>query len=326
MQQKLLSSLLALALAMTGAASANAQSYGPAPTASYPIIPAQAAPQPAPVQEAPAPADVRAVLSGDAFPLTLRLKDMDGSGWRQFRVGAVDQGLSSLGAYMSVLSGGQNMGGQYFTNSQTVVLGDATYLVAYRLPSKPIDYSVILGQQRADTSALPDPISPNTQVTLTLLNLSAIGALDAIQTFDMANLIRSSNDQRARLAAALGQSSDLAAQNNLQQLTAALLQETQDANGTIPPIGTPLLIRRALQRDIRDETVFMDPLTHRPFFANPFLTGHKITEYVDPSTIVLLYSDSPGQDGLRAVAFLDGDVRMVGQDEWNDLAVKQRLP
>ena len=309
---------LALSVGYASAALADSPAAFAAPAPTVPAV------QPSQDRPAQLSGDARTILSGSALPLTLRLRDLNSS-WRQFQVGAIDQGLSALGAYMSVLSGGQNLGGQYFTSGQTVILGDATYLTAYRLPAKQIDFSVVLGQH-ADYTALPDVITADSNVTLTLLNLRIIGALDNIRPFDITVLMRDANEQRARLSSILGERSDMEAQTNLRELATAVIQEAQDRNGTIPAIQTPTALKRAIFRDIHEDAKFLDPLSKRPFFANPFVAGHKIIDYPDPSAVVLLYADSPGADGLRAVAFLDGDARMVDHAEWNKLQASQHLP
>ncbi len=289
------------------------------------VVPTPAPAPPAPVT--PPPPTLSELISGkgaDSLPINLRLSDLTPA-WRRFAVGTVDQGLGALGAYMAVLSGGQNLGGDYFTSGQTVMLGDTTYLVAYRLPVKKVDFSSVLGQH-ADFTILPDQVSPDSILTLSLLNLRTVSAIDNIQPFNMGDVIRGSNEQRGKLAQVLGERSDMEAQTNLEQLAQAVLQETTDHNGTIPAISNPMTLKRAIYDDIKSDASFLDPMTKRPFFANPFLSGHKISEFSKPSDIVLLYADAAGDDGLRAVAFLDGSVHMVDREEWQHLVSTQHLP
>lgn len=103
------------------------------------------------------------VLEGDRYPLSFQLKDLDSS-WRVFSIsGQLEAGLflTIIGSFIGVAPN------EYYTQGETVNVGNQTYLVVYGIP-----FSV--------TEAAPEA-----PVTLSLLNLRAISTMNNIQPFDL---------------------------------------------------------------------------------------------------------------------------------------------
>jgi hypothetical protein len=268
---------------------------------------------------------LQSALNGTSVPRTIRLKDMTSS-WRMFQAGTADQQLAALGAYMAVLAGGKTPGNQYFTQGQVIMMGDTPYLVAYRMPTKSVDVASMLGPRGDFAAALPDIITGESTLTLSLLNLRTLGAIDNVQTFDINQIITDAHNDRAKLASALGARSDEAGVGYLAIISNAVRRATKDRSGSIPPMQSLAVLQRSLAGYISDHSVYTDPLTHRQFYTNPSLSNKNISDIADPSSTVVAYSDSPGADGLRAVGFLDGNARLVDVDEWASLQSSQQLP
>ncbi|MFP4006687.1 MAG: hypothetical protein ACLFV6_01580 [Spirulinaceae cyanobacterium] len=103
------------------------------------------------------------ILEDDRYPLSFQLKDLDSS-WRVFSIsGQLEAGLflTIIGSFIGVVPN------EYYTQGETVNVGDRTYLVVYGIP-----FSV--------TEAAPEA-----PVTLSLLNLRAISTMNKIQPFDL---------------------------------------------------------------------------------------------------------------------------------------------
>lgn len=117
---------------------------------------------------------------------------------------------------------------------------------------------------------------------------------------------------------------------NLHQLVYGLLLCAKDFDGVLLPtqLGAPGEFREWLWPWVArgPNDVFVDPITNRPYRANPGLAGRKLADMSDISTTVAFYEDAPWSDGARGVAFLDGHVRRVTAAEWQALAKAANLP
>lgn len=110
-------------------------------------------------------AELDQVISGSRFPLNLKVMDLD-SEWRclsisgQFETGG---GMQPFNPFL--LTTGSNF---YYTKGKTVTVGSETYMIAYRL----------------DNPARQLKLTPETTLTLSLLNLRTIGSLNNIRQFN----------------------------------------------------------------------------------------------------------------------------------------------
>lgn len=103
------------------------------------------------------------ILEGDRYPLSFQLKDLDSS-WRVFSIsGQLEAGLflTIIGSFVGVVPN------EYYTQGETVNVGDETYLVVYSIP-----VSV--------SEAIPEA-----PVNLSLLNVRAISSMNNVQPFDL---------------------------------------------------------------------------------------------------------------------------------------------
>jgi hypothetical protein len=194
------------------------------------------------------------------------------------------------------------------------------------MPTKAVDVTSLLGPQGNFGTALPSIVTPETTVTLSLLNLKTLGAIDNIQQFDLNSLIQLARGERSKLASALGAQTDTGGVASLTAISQAVLKSTRDRAGLIPPMQSMIILERSIQRYVPDRSYFNDPITHRPFYTNASLSNRPLSTYTEPGTVVVAYADAPGGDGLRAVAFLDGTARLVDVDEWAGIQTAQQLP
>ncbi len=146
-------------------------------------------------------------LTADSdLPLELTLSELDGS-WRQFRIAGQYEFADLMQTWFSLFGISNIYSNSYFTQGQTVEMGDKEYLVAYRFPLEPEELNLEdmfavfdSGQQCDDMSQLEANIlSGESTISLALLNPNTIGSLNDIQTIDVAGLIQASQDQFAMM-------------------------------------------------------------------------------------------------------------------------------
>ena len=143
------------------------------------------------------------ILSGtSATPLSLKLGDLDGN-WRRMTItGSVD--LGTITQAVTALLGSAGVG-IYFTKGQTLTLGSTTYLVTYRTQPKVFDLTSLMqmGQDTATSGKppVPEKLTAETPLALTLLNLQSAGSLTDVKPFDLnteltnsANAVKAFND------------------------------------------------------------------------------------------------------------------------------------
>jgi hypothetical protein len=103
------------------------------------------------------------ILSGNSIPTSIKLKDLTLE-WRAMST----NGQVEIGNFQTLVSlfGGGSFANNYYTKGQTVTVGSETYIVAYSLLS------------------LPEKISPESPLNLSLLNLKTIGSMSNIRNFE----------------------------------------------------------------------------------------------------------------------------------------------
>ncbi len=99
---------------------------------------------------------------------------------------------------------------------------------------------------------------------------------------------------------------DSACLSDESQLGLALIQYTQDYDGTLPPMHTPAELQSALMPYTRDSRTFRCPSTQQPYAPNGALSGHNVNDYASPSTTEVLRDAVPHSDGKVTTLYLDG--------------------
>ena len=262
----------------------------------------------------PVPGDFAAALSGTSRPLSLTLKDLDGS-WRSFTLsGGTSDPSGQLGLYVAVLTGGtQNT---YYTKGETVTLGGEVYLVTYHQKNT-IDYIALLKGSGDEPPPAPK-LTPDTALSLSLLNLRLAGSLNDIQAFSL----------QAALNPPPPPAPDpkQATVSDMKQLGLAFLQYTQDYDEKLPPLKTAEIAKTALYPYAKSDSVFEQPQTHALFQPNTSLSGRSLATFNSPSTMVVYYEAAPEDDGLRAVLFLDGHVKRLADADWQRVKSASHVP
>jgi len=258
-------------------------------------------------------AALKDLLAGNAVPQTLQLKDLGSGWWRMSLNQSGTGGLDTL--YMVFLGGGGT--GAYYTQGETTTLGGETYLICYRVQGKPMDYEKLM--QSGPSPPKPEKLTPETKLSLSLLNLRSVVGFDDIRPFNLEQEIAAS-------AAVAKEEPTGVSLSNLKQLALAVLMCAQDYDETLPQLKDAAIVEKTLKPYVRDEKLFTNPITNKPYMANAILSGKKLVHISNPSKMVLLYEDSPAPDGMRGVAFLDGHASRVSASEWEALKKSSKIP
>lgn len=136
-------------------------------------------------------------LQGANPPTTIAFKKLDRS-WRKLAIGGQFE-MGDLLKSWSGFFGTPSYDNVYYTKGDLVTLGSETYLVAYRVPlqGEPVNVmglaSAILGGGK--TCETVATLTPETSLSLALLNLKTIGSLNDIQPIDVNAEIAQSQDR-----------------------------------------------------------------------------------------------------------------------------------
>ncbi|HVF11147.1 MAG TPA: hypothetical protein VNA16_10110 [Abditibacteriaceae bacterium] len=262
-------------------------------------------------------ASLQALLSGQGFPLTLKLKDLNGE-WRCVTI----SGQSDISGPMGVSAAMLNEAGSYYTRGQTVAVARETYLVAYHAGGKPAGFATLM---RAGAAARPalEKLTPETTLSLALLNLRTSGSFKGIRVFDLQREIGGAEKVVVEAPAANAYSSSL---SNLNQLGQALAMYTQDYDEVLPPMKDATTMKNALMVYVKNERIFISPITNEAYLPNPILSNKKLAHIVNPASLVSLYEPSPAPDGTRGVCFVDGHTKRIKETEWPQVKKASKIP
>jgi hypothetical protein len=194
-------------------------------------------------------------LSGKALPLSLPMKDLTGGDWRRvtLREGGLPRSVEDTPFVLLY---------RYYTQGRTVRISGETFLVAYRQKQPEVrdgDKAAEVLLRGAD-KPLPDAV-----LSLALLNIRTIGALDDVQIVDLSrDLVNQADLDRAKAAAI-----KTVSLSNLKQLGTGLLMYSQDYDEVFPPMKTAAGVKKLLSPYIKDDSVFINPITQKPYLPNP---------------------------------------------------------
>jgi len=248
-------------------------------------------------------------VSGTTRPLTLKVKDLD-STWRQLSISKVG-GADLLSLFTAGARGAAPTLDQYYTHGETTVIGGETYLVAYR-------YALKLSDLTRDNSNTPPQITPETTLTLSLINVRQIASLDGIQPYVPVSA--------AQAQVQTSEASKQASLSNLKQIGLGIAQYVQDYDEMYPPMQSTAIAKAAIYPYIKSEAVFQNPTTHEPYRPNTSLSHHSLAEIDNPSVFVVYTEDGPNPDGTRGVLFADGHAAFVSDAESRRLLAASHLP
>jgi hypothetical protein len=271
---------------------------------------------------------LQALLAGTDAPLTLQLKQLNNE-WR--RVAVAGQGDMNPLTMMFAPRGDES----YFTRGKVVGVGVENFLVAYRFPAKKLDFMALMRMGPGAQGPVPDKITPDTQLSLVLLNLRVVNLIGAISRFDLKEELARNEQQiaEARVAAQAlpgaggnAQALNAASSSNLKQLALAALQYSQDVGEKFPPMQNADEMKRMLLPYVKNEAIFVHPGTGEPYQPNAALSEKRLASVAEPASMVLFYEMSPGDDAHRGVAYVDGHVKRVSETEWPQIKKASRVP
>ncbi len=157
-------------------------------------------------------ADMQNPLSGKNHPLTVKLGNLNDD-WRRFTVHP--SGSASGNISVSVTGSGGSSGSSqnniadlsgsrtYLTQGQTVSAHGQVYLVAYRMPGSGLDIPALIQALATKTPPAPTPLTAETMLPLSLLDLKSIGSLEDIRAFELKREIAESQKLAETIANAL---------------------------------------------------------------------------------------------------------------------------
>jgi hypothetical protein len=137
--------------------------------------------------------DLETLFSGQDIPLTLKFKDLNAT-WRKVSVsGQFEMGdlLKNWTVFMDSLLGTKSYNNIYYTQGKTIIIGNNTYMIAYRIPmeTKPLSldkfFSGNFSGKNCEEGNLPIKLTQNTEVSLALLNLNSAGSFNDLMIVDI---------------------------------------------------------------------------------------------------------------------------------------------
>ncbi|HEX5324500.1 MAG TPA: hypothetical protein VFW40_11985 [Capsulimonadaceae bacterium] len=270
---------------------------------------------------------VWSALAGAAGPQTVQLKDLNNS-WQVFQLsGGSQESVGGMAQFYALFLNGGRDTSTYYSQGRTLTLAGETFLVAYHAQTKPLDYSVLM---RSSTPPAPEPLTPDSKLSLCLLNIHSIGALNDIHSFDIDEVLSVNKTMQSMIETydKGQQDAEKAAQveNNLRQLGLALMQFAQDHDSRFPPMKTAAAAKKALMRYARNEAIFTDPRSATAFMPNPRLSGKSLADIDQPASTPAFWDPKANDQGQIYVCFADGHVKAVSADEWNALKKAAKIP
>ncbi len=107
--------------------------------------------------------------------------------------------------------------------------------------------------------------------------------------------------------------------SNLKQVGLALVMYAQDYDERLPPLPNAAVAKKLLYPYLKNEAVFREPKTGRPYEVNQALSGARVARFArNAARVAVFYETLPDENGLRGVAFLDGHARLIHEDDWRE--------
>ncbi len=111
----------------------------------------------------------------------------------------------------------------------------------------------------------------------------------------------------------------------LRLLTLALRMYTEDYHRVLPPFNNSTRLETLLSPYLAPyqgyPNLFVDPINRTRFGVNPSLSGKSLSTIPNPANIIVFYQQAPDpRTGKRWVAFLDGHVKAIDNQQWQKLS------
>ncbi len=250
-------------------------------------------------------ADLGDLLLGRVAPLTKKAGDLDETWTRFTPVGPSDSPWAEIYAMMS-----SQQGIVCYTKGVTVVAGGETYLIAYSRPPGVSSRAALIGGGPA--AAPPEPLTADTELTLSLLHLRTLGSLTDVRPFDLAEEVATQAEVAERAVR-------MQSLSNLKNLALAVQMFLADNNDVMPDLSTTEAMHSALTEYVRNDDVFTDPRTGEPYGVNTAMSEKRLVEVADVVATAVFYEQVASSDATRGVAFLDGHAGRISDREWQEV-------
>lgn len=263
---------------------------------------------------------IKQAMSG-SVPLAIKAKDLT-TDWRTFHI-AEQAGLSELmGAY------GQSS--PYYTKGEQLMIGHDTYLIAYHVPddaSTPLAYVNPMGPAATLTS--------DSELRLTLVNVSTEGGLTDIQPFDPKSLSPSTSaDQLSQIedetiethssyVSGFNHTSD---DDRLRDLWMVILKYVEKHDGRLPPMHNASTARKALTPYASDRNLFTQIGTKLAYRPNPTVSERTLVKITNRPSTIIYYTEKPDPCGCHHALFADGSAHEILPRDWPVAVKKNHLP
>lgn len=270
------------------------------------------------------------VISGKPFPLTMKFKDLDGD-WRVFSAPEA-AGNQTLGNLYGLSGNGIGFNSS-FTKGDEVTLGSETFIVAYR-PRVKLPSMAALSSSGLDPHAFDSmKLTKNSVMSLSLINLRTTGAISDIRTFDMKEFLAQNEEAPPQgvktaphePASPSDGANTVVSLSNLRQLGAGVSMYAQGYDEVLPPMKSAAKFKEVVMPYVKNEKVFINPVTRTPYAMNEILSQHKLAHILKPAEMAVIYEAEPAPDGTRGVCFLDGHVLRVDDAEWTLIKKRSKI-
>ena len=304
------------------------------------VFPALAQDKPVPGEDilgasTPRKMTAREAFSGKTFPLTMKLKDLDGD-WRVFS--ASDASSNQALVNLFALSGGGTGLNSSFTKGDEVTLGSENFIVAYR-PKVKLPSMATLSSQALDPHAFDSmKLTESSTLSLALINLRTMGAMSDIRPFDLKEFLAQSEEasppgikenptgaKPVETEPEANGAKTVVSLGNLRQLGLAVSMYTQDYDETLPPMKSYAKFKEVLTPYVKNLNAFLNPITRTPYALNEAITSHKLAHLLKPVEMAVIYEAEPAPDGTRGVVFLDGHVLRADDAEWTLIKKRSKI-
>jgi hypothetical protein len=269
-----------------------------------------------------ASADFEELLSDSGVPLTLQLQDLDSS-WRLISISGQFEMGNLMQTYNTFFGGSDRLRDAYYTRGKTVAIATETYTIAYRIPSsgESANFASALGNIFGmGTCTNSEPLSMETTLTLSLLNLRTIGSMNDIRPFDLQAILTESQEKEQAMREACqtlqGEQTNSQVAASLSVLMYALQSYADQNDGTLPNFSGPEAMQEALGEWVGSSEGFVHPVTSEPYQFNTALSGKKLSDIANSNETIAFYEATPAADGTRGVVYLDGSVDRVAAAAW----------
>lgn len=136
--------------------------------------------------------DLTEIFADPNIPLTLKLGALDNN-WKRLQLDGESLGPSPFLFGMSGILESALRTNVYYTQGQTVTLNKQQFLIVYRPDGRNIDLADLMRSGRNNTpESLVNELTSDSQLNLSLINLSTVKGLKDIQPFNLQKEIEDS--------------------------------------------------------------------------------------------------------------------------------------